>query len=204
MGEVYQTYSNLDIRVRDLTEFIENEITLPPELEEVEVERNDNQIRLTCTPADNTLGQYEPTAFIKGTIHTRLVVVDEETGEATHETVRERKKREWSGMDEEVEFETAEIEYVRFQGNDEDVLCNSALRHPMFLVLLNLADVAYHGYVEGIVGTGGELQAMRRDHEGDDIPVEVDVVKKYENGESEDGEDDDTVDWRSNDFISSD
>ena len=174
MSEIHLPSARLEARVDDVEAFVENELELPDGIEDVEVVRRNNQLRLESTPSDGDLSKYTPTSVIKGTVKERRVIVEE--GKETHETMTERKKSGWTSLaQEEEEVETVAIEYVHFNGTGDDLICHSMLSYEMFEVLLALAEVAHEGYVEGIVVEDGGIRAVRRDHEGNDVPVEVSI-----------------------------
>lgn len=205
MPDVYQVYSTIEPTLADTLEFFDDPENLPRELKGVEITQHNNTIKIQSIPTEeNEVGQYTPTALLKGAVKERRVVVDDD-GTVTHDTVQQKQQREWDPSlvyDEEESIDTTPVEYIGFKGRGNEVVCNSAVKYPMFMVLCDLAELSHRGYVEGIVAKDGELTAVRVDHTGEREPVKVTVTGDEEQKKAEQDEDEGpSVDWQKNEYI---
>lgn len=184
---VYTLRSNISLPLDEVYDFFD-EVDLPPEIEDIQIERRNNRLLISSVASDKSLSKYTPTAQLKAKVFEKRVY--EEPPE-DHQPYASR------GPDEEEEPIPSElIEYARFAGRGDEVLRNSAIQYPMFTVLKELAEQAEEGELTAISAVDGELEATRV-VDGDDRPATVEVVE--EQTESEEGST--GVDWRENEYI---
>ena len=184
-GTVYRLHSTLELPLDDVEDHFENDPDLPPEVESVEITRRNNTLILRSVARDDDLSKYTPTAQLKASV----------TENRVYEEEPPRTSGPWVDDDEEEEIPSELVEFACFKGDGSTVLQNTALRYPMFLVLLDIARLAEKGTLTTVTEQEGELAATRI-VEGEERPVTVEVV------ENPDEEQTDGVDWRDNKFIS--
>ncbi|KAB1196693.1 MULTISPECIES: hypothetical protein [Haloferax] len=186
-GRVYRLHSTLELPLEDVMDYFENNPTLPPEVEDVDITRRNNTLIIKAVSADDSLSKYTPTAQLKASV-TENRVYEEEPPRAGAPS--------W-GDEEEEEIPSELVEFACFKGDLETVLQNTALQYPMFLVLREIAMLSEKGTLTAITEESDELQATRI-VEGEVRAASVEVVENpQQNGSSDSG-----VNWRDNKFIS--
>ena len=185
-GRVFRLHSTLELPLEDVQEYFEDDPDLPSEVEDVEITRRNNTLILKAVAADESLSKYTPTAQLKASVS--------ETRVYEEEPPRAGGGPNWAD-DEEEEIPSELVEFACFKGDRETVLQNTALQYPMFLVLRELATRSEKGTLTAITeDSDGDLVATRI-VEGEKRPASVEVV---ENPQEQEG----TVNWRDNKFIS--
>lgn len=184
---VYTLRSNISLPLDEVYDFFD-EVDLPPEIEDIQIERRNNRLLISSIASDKSLSKYTPTAQLKAKVFEKRVY--EEPPE-DHQPYASR------GPDEEEEPIPSElIEYARFAGRGDEVLRNTAIQYPMFTVLKELAGEAEEGELTAISAVDDELEATRVVY-GDYRPATVEVVEEQtESEEASSG-----VDWRENEYI---
>ncbi|ALG82004.1 hypothetical protein HLASA_1109 [Halanaeroarchaeum sulfurireducens] len=184
---VFTLRSNITLPLEDVHEFFES-VDLPPEIEDIQIERRNNRLLISSVASDESLSKYTPTAELKAKVYEKRVY---------EEPPEDRQPYANRAPDEEEEPIPSElVEYARFAGRGDEVLRNTALQLGMFTVLAELALQAEEGKLTAITAVEGELEATRI-VEGDDRPATVEVVEeKTESDEAQNG-----VDWRENEYI---
>ncbi len=185
-GRVYRLHSTLELPLEDLEAYFENNPTLPPEIDDVDITRRNNTLILKAISTDDSLSKYTPTAQLKASV-SETRVYEEEPPRAGGP--------QWGEEEEEIPSEL--VEFACFKGDRETVLQNTALQYPMFLVLRDIALQTEKGTLTAITETDGDLEATRI-VEGEQRPASVEVVENpTQNKSSSNG-----INWRDNKFIS--
>lgn len=194
MCDVYNVASTLEARVSKVFQFVDDAQDLPDGIADLEVYRQNNQLHIKSQTNRDDIGKYTPTAYLVGTTREREVVVED--GEPTNNTIRQEESERpgWNDLTEEDDVETTTIEYVKFQGEGDRILRNSALRTEMFNVLCDLADISYYGTVEGIL-VDDDITPVCREAEGKDIDVELSIDPVEDDSFSANDERSKTVQW---------
>ncbi|MFB6094449.1 MAG: hypothetical protein ABEJ77_05875 [Halanaeroarchaeum sp.] len=183
---VFTLRSNISLPLDDVYDFFED-VDLPDEIADVQIERRNNRLLISSVAADESLSKYTPTAELKAKVFEKRVY---------EEPPEERRKYGQGPEDEEEEIPSELVEYARFAGRDDEVLRNSAVQYAMFTVLRDLALEAEEGELTAIAAVDGDLEATRV-VEGTDRPATVEVVEEQtESEEASNG-----VDWRENEYI---
>ena len=184
---VFTLRSNISLPLDDVYEFFES-VDLPPEIEDIEIERRNNRLLISSVATDKSISKYTPTAQLKAKVFEKRVY---------EEPPEDHKPYANRAPDEEEEPIPSElVEYARFAGRGDEVLRNTAVQYPMFSVLCDLALEAEEGELTAISAVDGELEATRI-VDGEDRPATVEVVEEQtEQDEATSG-----VDWRENEFI---
>lgn len=197
-SRVYRLHSTLELPLEDTYDFFE-EPDLPPEIDDVEITRRNNTLIISAVSADDTMSKYTPTAQLKASV-TENRVYEEDPEEMDGPGPGRSNgggSPQWGTFEEEEEEIPSElVEYACFKGDLETVLQNTAVQYPMFEVLCEVAKIAEKGTLTAIVCIEEDLEAVRI-VDGEPRPATINVAEEPR----EDG-DDDSVDWRSNEFIS--
>ena len=201
-GRVYTLHSTLELPLEDVHEFFEDP-DLPGEIEDIEITRRNNTLIISAVATDEGISKYTPTAQLKASVTENRVYEeqpedDEDDGPITWGRTPPRGPTGPRGPDEEEEEGNSKlVEYACFKGDRETVLQNTALQHPMFEVLCNLARIAEKGTLTAISARDGELKATRI-VDSEDRPASIDVVEdpRERKGKAK------GVNWRNNEFIS--
>lgn len=184
---VFTLRSNISLPLEDVYDFFES-VDLPPEIEDIQIERRNNRLLISSVASDKSLSKYTPTAQLKAKVFEKRVY---------EEPPEDHKPYASRAPDEEEEPIPSElVEYARFAGRGDEVLRNTAIQYPMFTVLSELALEAEEGELTAISAVDGELEATRV-VDGDDRPATVEVVE--EQTEADDAPS--GVDWRENEYI---
>ncbi|UWG47706.1 Uncharacterized protein HSRCO_1424 [Halanaeroarchaeum sp. HSR-CO] len=184
---VFTLRSNISLPLEDVYDFFET-VDLPPEIEDIQIERRNNRLLISSVASDKSLSKYTPTAQLKAKVFEKRVY---------EEPPEDHKPYASRAPDEEEEPIPSElVEYARFAGRGDEVLRNTAIQYPMFTVLSELALEAEEGELTAISAVDGELEATRV-VDGDDRPATVEVVE--EQTEADDAPS--GVDWRENEYI---
>ena len=201
-GRVYTLHSTLELPLEDVHEFFEDP-DLPGEIEDIEITRRNNTLIISAVATDEGISKYTPTAQLKASVTENRVYEeqpedDEDDGPITWGRTPPRGPTGPRGPDEEEEEVNSKlVEYACFKGDRETVLQNTALQHPMFEVLCNLARIAEKGTLTAISARDGELKATRI-VDSEDRPASIDVVEdpRERKGKAK------GVNWRNNELIS--
>ena len=186
---VYRLHSTIEVPLETVYEHFED-AELPDVIEDIEITRRNNTLIIDAVPTDDEISKYTPTAQLKATVSEKRVLEEEPTEPASSAGLQ------WKARDEdEEEPATMLVEYAGFKGTRETVLLNTELQYPMFEVLVDLAKRADRGTLTAITAVDGELVATRI-VDGEECPATIEVVE--EQRDEEEG----TVNWRDNKFIS--
>jgi len=186
---VYRLHSTIEVPLDTVYEHFED-ADLPDVIEDIEITRRNNTLIIDAVPTDDEISKYTPTAQLKATVSEKRVLEEEPTEPASSAGLQ------WKARDEdEEEPATMLVEYAGFKGTRETVLLNTELQYPMFEVLVDLAKRADRGTLTAITAVDGELVATRI-VDGEECPATIEVVE--EQRDEEEG----TVNWRDNKFIS--
>jgi len=186
---VYRLHSTIEVPLETVYEHFED-ADLPDVIEDIEITRRNNTLIIDAVPTDDEISKYTPTAQLKATVSEKRVLEEEPTEPASSAGLQ------WKARDEdEEEPATMLVEYAGFKGTRETVLLNTELQYPMFEVLVGLAKLADRGTLTAITAVDGELVATRI-VDGEECPATIEVVE--EQRDEEEG----TVNWRDNKFIS--
>ncbi|MFB6132419.1 MAG: hypothetical protein ABEJ44_03310 [Halanaeroarchaeum sp.] len=184
---VYSLRSNVSLPLDDVYDFFDD-IDLPPEIADIQIERRNNRLLISSVASDESLSKYTPTAQLKAKVFEKRVY---------EEPPEDHKPYASRAPDEEEEPIPSElVEYARFAGRGDEVLRNTAIQYPMFTVLYDLALEAEEGELTAIAAVDGELEAVRV-VDGDDRPATVEVVEEQTEADEAAG----GVDWRENEYI---
>lgn len=184
---VYSLRSNVSLPLDDVYDFFDD-IDLPPEIADIQIERRNNRLLISSVASDESLSKYTPTAQLKAKVFEKRVY---------EEPPEDHKPYATTAPDEEEEPIPSElVEYARFAGRGDEVLRNTAIQYPMFTVLYDLALEAEEGELTAITAVDGELEAIRV-VDGDDRPATVEVVEEQTEADEAAG----GVDWRENEYI---
>jgi len=197
-SRVYRLHSTLELPLEDTYDFFE-EPDLPPNISDVEITRRNNTLIISAVSADDTISKYTPTAQLKASVTENRVYEEdpEEMDGPGPGPSGGGGNPQWGAFEEEEEEIPSElVEYACFKGDRETVLQNTALQYPMFQVLCEVAKNAEKGTLTAIVCVDEELNAVRI-VDGEERPATINVAE-----EPRDDRDDDSVDWRNNEFIS--
>ena len=185
-GRVFRLHSTLELPLEDLHEYLEDP-DLPSEIDAINLTRRNNTLIIQAEADDESLSKYTPTAQLKASV-SETRVYEEEPPRAGGGNPS------WSDEEEE-EIPSELVEFACFKGDRETVLQNTAVRHPMFLVLKDLALLSEKGTLTAITEHDDELEATRI-VEGEERSATVEVVENPQKGSGGTG-----VDWRDNEFI---
>ncbi len=177
MTQVFKTYSRLKAPLRDVEDTVESGITLPNGIADLDIKRVNGKLHIQSVPTDESIGQYTPTALIKGGLSDELVVVEDD-GTVTHQSVGQyQQSSNWGQMqNEEDELDTTTLTYVDLYGRGDEVLVHDLLRAEMFDVLCQLATVSISGHVKGLIlNDDGDLTPVWYDAGGEEIDAEVSI-----------------------------
>ncbi|WP_226012586.1 DUF7110 family protein [Halomicrobium salinisoli] len=198
-SRVYRLHSTLELPLEDTYDFFED-ADLPPEIADVEITRRNNTLIISAVAEDESISKYTPTAQLKASVTENRVY--EELPEDAEEPPGFNGMNggggspQWGQLEEEEKPDSELVEYACFKGDRETVLQNTALQYPMFQVLCDVARNAEKGTLTAIAAVDEELEAVRI-VDGEDKPAQINVVE-----EPREDEDEDTVNWRDNEFIS--
>ncbi len=198
-SRVYRLHSTLELPLEDTYDFFED-TDLPPEIADVEITRRNNTLIISAVAEDESISKYTPTAQLKASVTENRVY--EELPEDAEEPPGFNGVNsgggapQWGQLEEEDKPDSELVEYACFKGDRETVLQNTALQYPMFQVLCDVARNAEKGTLTAIAAVDEELEAVRI-VDGEDKPAQINVVE-----EPREDEDEDTVNWRDNEFIS--
>ena len=213
-SRVYRLHSTLELKLDDVHEFFD-EYDLPVEIEDVEVTRRNNTLIVSAVAAEDNISKYTPTAQLKASVtENRLYETedgwqetppDPQNGAAGGSDDDDDDGPQWGSFgsggqmqEEEVEINSKLVEYACFKGDRETVLQNTALQYPMFEVLCDLAKFAEKGTLTAIAAVDEELEATRI-VDGEERSASIEVID-----DPRDRDDENTVNWRDNKFISDD
>lgn len=174
VDRVYRVHSTIEVPYEDLEEYLDAP-DLPEAIERLDVTRRGNQTFIEGVPADDSVGKYTPTATLRATITEARVY--------EHEGVRSR--TEPSTPDDTTPSSTVET-FANFKGRLGTVIKNTALRAPMFSVLLDVSRLADRGELTAIVARDGELEAVSV-RDGEEVPAAVEIAE--EEGQPSPGDD---------------
>jgi hypothetical protein len=193
-SRVYRLHSTLELPLEDVYDYFDNP-DLPDKIEDIDITRRNNTLIISAVPADDTISKYTPTAQLKASV-TENRVYEEDPEEEPGKPPRGGGGPQWGTFEEEEEIESELVEYACFKGDRETVLQNTALQYEMFEVLCQIADRAEKGALTAVAATDEDIQAIRI-VDGERRPASVTVAEDPNDDQA--GE---TVDWRSNEFIS--
>ncbi|MCY4732658.1 hypothetical protein KY092_19135 [Natronomonas gomsonensis] len=213
-SRVYRLHSTLELKLDDVHEFFD-EYDLPVEIEDVEVTRRNNTLIVSAVAAEDNISKYTPTAQLKASVtENRLYETedgwqetppDPQNGAAGGSDDDDDDGPQWGSFgsggqmqEEEPEVNSKLVEYACFKGDRETVLQNTALQYPMFEVLCDLAKFAEKGTLTAIAAVDEELEATRI-VDGEERSASIEVID-----DPRDRDDENTVNWRDNKFISDD
>lgn len=185
---VFTLRSNISLPLDEVYEFFES-VELPPEIEDIQIERRNNRLLISSVASDKSLSKYTPTAQLKAKVFEKRVYEEPPEDHNPYASTA-------PGEEEEEPIPSELVEYARFAGRGDEVLRNTAVQYPMFTVLSELAEEAEEGELTAISAVDGELEATRV-VDGDARPATVEVVE--ETTEQEDAPS--GVDWRENEYI---
>jgi len=211
-SRVYRLHSTLELKLDDVHEFFD-EYDLPVEIEDVEVTRRNNTLIVSAVAAEDNISKYTPTAQLKASVtENRLYETedgwqetppDPQNGAAGGSDDDDDDGPQWGSFgsggqmqEEEPEVNSKLVEYACFKGDRETVLQNTALQYPMFEVLCDLAKFAEKGTLTAIAAVDEELEATRI-VDGEERSASIEVID-----DPRDRDDENTVNWRDNKFIS--
>lgn len=192
-SRVYKLHSTLELPLEDVHEYFEDP-ELPDGIEDVDITRRNNTLIISAVPDDDSISKYTPTAQLKASVTENRVY--EEEPEPGPGSPSPGGGPQWGALEEEEEIESELVEYACFKGDRETVLQNTALQYQMFEVLCQIALRAEKGTLTAVAADEEDIEAVRI-VDGDRRPASVTVVEDPSEAEDEDG-----VDWRSNEFIS--
>lgn len=182
---VYHLHSNISLPLDDAYEFFED-VELPPEIEDIQIQRRKNRLLVDSIPTDDTISKYTPTAQLKANVVEKRV----------YEEPPERQPYGPPPGSDEEPIPSELVEFVRFGGRGDEVLRNSSLQYAMFTVLKQLAIEAGEGELTAITAVDGELEATRI-VDGTEREASVEVVEEKTTAtQATPG-----VDWRENEYI---
>jgi hypothetical protein len=194
-SRVYRLHSTLELPLEELHDYLDDP-DLPERVGDIEFTRRNNTLIIRAEPADDSISKYTPTAQLKASVtENRVYEEDPETppGEPPRTSGG---GPQWGGLDEEEEIESELVEYACFKGDRETVLQNTALQYQMFEVLCDIARLAEKGAMTAVATRGDDIEAIRI-VDGEEVPASITVTEDPGDGDEENG-----VDWRSNEFIS--
>jgi hypothetical protein len=193
-SRVYRLHSTLELPLEDVYDYFEDP-DLPEEIKDVDITRRNNTLIISAVPATDGISKYTPTAQLKASV-TENRVYEEEPPDGPGAPPRNTGGPQWGAFeDEEEEIESELVEYACFKGDRETVLQNTALQHPMFEVLCQIAVRAEKGTLTAVAANEEDIEAVRI-VDGERRPASVTVAEEPGGEDGEDG-----VDWRDNEFI---
>ncbi|WP_436934830.1 DUF7110 family protein [Halovenus marina] len=193
-SRVYRLHSTLELPLEDVYDYFDDP-DLPENVEDVDITRRNNTLIISAVPGDDSISKYTPTAQLKASVTENRVYEDEPEDEHG-KPPRGGGGPQWGALEEEEEIESELVEYACFKGDRETVLQNTALQYQMFEVLCQIAERAERGTLTAVAADEEDIEAVRI-VDGDRRPASVTVAE-----DPTDSESDDSVDWRSNEFIS--
>lgn len=183
---VFTLRSNISLPLEDVYDFFE-EVELPPEIEDIQIERRNNRLLISSVPTDKSISKYTPTAQLKAKVFEKRVY---------EEPPDQQPYGSRAPGEEEEPIPSELVEYARFAGRGDEVLRNTAIQYPMFTVLRELSLEAEEGDLTAITAVDDELEATRV-VDGDERQATIEVVEEQtEQVEASPG-----VDWRENEYI---
>ncbi|WP_225333777.1 DUF7110 family protein [Halomicrobium urmianum] len=197
-SRVYRLHSTLELPLEDTYDFFED-ADLPPEIADVEITRRNNTLIISAVAEDESISKYTPTAQLKASVTENRVyeeLPEDEEPPGFNGMNGGGGGPQWGQLEEEEKPDSELVEYACFKGDRETVLQNTALQYPMFQVLCDVARNAEKGTLTAIAAVDDDLEAVRI-VDGEDKPAQINVVE-----EPREDEDEDTVNWRDNEFIS--
>jgi hypothetical protein len=192
-SRVYRLHSTLELPLEDVYEYFDDP-DLPEKVDDIDITRRNNTLIISAVPADDSISKYTPTAQLKASV-TENRVYEEEPEDQPNTPPRNSGGPQWGSLEEEEEIESELVEYACFKGDRETVLQNTALQYEMFEVLCEIAVRAEKGALTAVAADEEDIEAVRI-VDGEHVPASVTVAE--DPGENEE----DGVDWRSNEFIS--
>ncbi len=193
-SRVYRLHSTLELPLEELHEYLEDP-DLPERVADIELTRRNNTLIISAVPADDSISKYTPTAQLKASV-TENRVYEEEPETPPGKPPRSSGGPQWGAFEEEEEIESELVEYACFKGDRETVLQNTALQYQMFEVLREIALRAEKGTLTAVATESDDIEAIRI-VDGKQVPASITVTEDPNEDEDENG-----VDWRSNEFIS--
>ncbi len=206
-SHVYRLHSTLELPLEDVHEFFEDP-DLPAGIADIEITRRNNTLIVSAVATEeDEISKYTPTAQLKASIsENRLYETEEGWAEEPPEQTGPAAVGgggdgpQWGSLgqqEEEEEINSKLVEYACFKGDRETVLQNTALQYPMFEVLVALARTSDKGSLTAIAAVDDDLEA-RRIVDGEERAATIEIVE-----DPREREDERTVNWRDNEFISS-
>jgi hypothetical protein len=192
-SRVYRLHSTLELPLEDVYEYFDDP-DLPEKVADIDITRRNNTLIISAVPADDSISKYTPTAQLKASV-TENRVYEEDPDDQPNAPPRNSGGPQWGALEEEEEIESELVEYACFKGDRETVLQNTALQYEMFEVLCEIAARAEKGTLTAVAADEEDIEAVRI-VDGEHVPASVTVAE--DPGENEE----DGVDWRSNEFIS--
>jgi len=206
-SRVFRLHSTLELPLEDVHDHFDDP-DLPVEIDEVDITRRNNTLIISAVAAEDNISKYTPTAQLKASV-TENRHYKNDDGEWVDELPQdhgaEGESPGWSSFgsggqaaqqeEEEPTVESKLVEYACFKGDLETVLQNTALQHPMFEVLRDLALTAEKGSLTAIAAVDGELEATRI-VDGEDRGATIEVIENPRERQQA------GVDWTDNDLIS--
>ncbi|MFB6125106.1 MAG: hypothetical protein ABEJ59_04020 [Halanaeroarchaeum sp.] len=183
---VFSLRSNVSMPIDEVYDFFDG-VELPPEIDDIRIERRTNRILIDSVPTDDTISKYTPTAQLKASVVEKRVYEEQPERQPFGPP---------PGSDEEEEIPSELVEFVRFAGRGDEVLRNTTLQYAMFTVLRELALAAEDGELTAITAVDGELEATRI-VDGDEREATIEVVEQQTTPAEQTG----GVDWRENEYI---
>jgi len=177
MARVFRLHSTLEVPLEELIGCLEGDPELPEAVADLEYERRENSLVVRAIPeADGSAS----TAELEATVSEVRITEEPE-------------RPQWGQTDEDPPSEL--VEMAGFNGDQGTILPEATLQYELFLVLCSIAELAERGELTAIVDVDGELRAVHY-VDGERRPAGVEVV------EDPGAAGDDSVDWRSNQYIS--
>lgn len=194
-SRVYRLHSTLELPLEELHEYLEDP-DLPDRVADIEFTRRNNTLIISAVPADDSISKYTPTAQLKASVTENRVYEEDPDETPPGKPPRTGGGPQWGSLEEEEEIESELVEYACFKGDRETVLQNTALQYQMFEVLCEIARRSEKGALTAVATDGEDIEAIRI-VDGEQVPASITVTEDPSEGEEENG-----VDWRSNEFIS--
>lgn len=196
MTEVHRIYARLTAPMDDVKTALENDVSLPDGVADIEVNTVNGKLQLQAVPEDTSVGKYTPSAAIKVGIEEKRVVIEDD-GEVTHQSVSKYEQGSgWKGMaGEEESHDTRVVEYAEFYGREDEVIIHNLLREEMFDVLCQLTEVCVTGHLNAIVIADGELQPVWYDAGGNEVDCTLEIERSESVGDEYTKTDDSELSW---------
>jgi len=186
-NNLFRPYARLKVPADDLYKFLRttiytDEVDLPDGISDLTHNKVNNTVHINSVPSDDSIGDYTPTATIKGHIEESTIAV-KETGEITHTAPGEYRLGN-SELDRDDELNTTTIKYIKFYGRGDQIIVHELLRNEMFHILCELTKIGVKGYVQAVCTRDGKLFPVRYDNGYEQRDVQI-GVQEYESQEEQ-------------------